>query len=94
MPVPRFCLRLLSNLVKQKPRAAEEAFHSIGEGFPAPAGQVLPRTEERSVLSTRGMHVIQANMQRSVAVLLQGKPFAHCNCDVRRKIADWMDGSG
>lgn len=33
MPVPRFCLRLLSNLVKQKPRAAEEVFHSIGEGF-------------------------------------------------------------
>lgn len=25
--------KLLSNLVKQKPRAAEEAFHSIGEGF-------------------------------------------------------------
>lgn len=33
MPVPDFFFRLLSDLVKQKPHAAEEVFRSIGEDF-------------------------------------------------------------
>lgn len=33
IPLPHFCFRLLSTLVKQKPHAAEDVFHSIGENF-------------------------------------------------------------